>query len=141
MARKPDTTITSCCTLKGAATTLSIDPAEVVGQLKKTLEKKVLKKGVAVRWTDESGNPDVLIRVVEINQGNQFLRYLLPFISPAYIEVEGQVAATGFTSRPFHYVQKAQVGLFGGSARGMLKVCADRVSGKIAADILKALKR
>ncbi len=141
MDQGADRTITSSCTLKGAATTLSFDPSEVVEELKKTLEKKLMKKRVALRWTDESVTSEVLVRVVEIDQGNQFLRYLLPFIAPALLEVEGQVAVTGSSPRPFHYVQKAQVGLFGGSAKGMLKTCAERVAGKIAGEVLGALQR
>jgi hypothetical protein len=38
-------------------------------------------------------------------------------------------------------VQKAQVGLFGGSARSMMNVNADRVSAKIVKDVLKAIPR
>jgi hypothetical protein len=140
MGKDADTTITSCCTLKGASTTLSFEPSEVIEELKKTLEKRLMKKGIALRWTDESGTPELLVRVVQIDQGNQFLRYLLPFLSPTVLEVEGQVTVPGSDPRPFHYVQKAQMGLFGGSARGMLKVCADRVAGKIAGDALKAFQ-
>lgn len=141
MDQDADRTITSSCTLKGAATTLSFDPSEVVEELRTTLEKKLLKKHIALRWTDEAATPEVLVRVVEIDQGNQFLRYLLPFIAPAVLEVEGQVAVTGSGPRPFHYVQKAQIGLFGGSAKGMLKNCAERVAGKIAGEVLEALPR
>lgn len=141
MGKTPDTTITSCCTMDGAATTVSFAPSEIAQRLKQTFEKRLGKKGVAVDWTDESNAPHVVVRIVEIDQGNQLLRYLLPFISPAVLEVEGEVRLPGSGRSEFHYVQKAQVGLFGGSAKGMLSVCADRVSGKIAKDVLKVLRR
>jgi hypothetical protein len=139
MSRDPSKTINSSCTTQGAALTLSFDAAEVVQELKAALEKRLLKKGIALRWVEETASPEILIRVVSIDQGNQFLRWLLPFISPAVLEVEGQVAVAGAGPRPFHYVKKAQMGLAGGSAKGMLKVCATRTADKIADDVLRAL--
>ena len=132
-------TISSCCTAQGAALNLSFDVSEVIQELKTALEKKLLKKGIALRWTDEAAASEVLIRIIAIEQGNQFLRWLLPFIAPAVLEVEGQVAVDGANPEPFHYVQKAQLGLAGGSAKGMLKVCAMRTADKIAGDVLRTL--
>jgi len=133
-------TISSCCTVKGAALTLSFDASDVVQELKNALDKKLLKKGIALLWREESDSPELYIRVIEINQGNQFLRWLLPFIAPAVLEIEGQVAVSGTRPQPFHYVQKAQVGLAGGSGRGMLKVCAQRAADKIVKDVLISLQ-
>jgi hypothetical protein len=141
MGKEPDTKITSCCSVNGATTTVPFQPSDIANRLKQSLEKNLAKKGVALNWIDESNSPQVLVRIIEIDQGNQLLRYLLPFISPAVLEVEGEVAVPGSDRRSFHYVQKTQVGLFGGSGKGMLTVCADRVSGKIAKDVLKALQR
>lgn len=139
MSKETSRTITSCCTVSGTVLNLSFDALELTEEMKKVLEKRLLKKGIALQWMEQSESPELLIRVVEINEGNQFLRWLLPFISPAALEVEGEISMGGAACQPFHYVQKAQMGLFGGSARGMLKVCATRVADKIARDVLKAL--
>jgi hypothetical protein len=140
MSNAQERTIRSCCTLKGAALTLSFEPSAVVQELKNALDKKLLKKGIALLWTEETDSPELLIRVIEINQGNQFLRWLLPFIAPAVIELEGQVAVSGTHPQPFHYVQKAQIGIAGGSGKGMLKVCAQRAADNIVKDVLGSLQ-
>jgi len=140
MSNDQERTIRSCCILKGAALTLSFDASIVVQELKTALDKKLLKKGIALLWTEETDSPELLIRVIEINQGNQFLRWLLPFIAPAMLEVEGQVAVSGARPQPFCYVQKAQIGIAGGSGKGMLKVCAQRAADKIMKDVLASLQ-
>ena len=140
MSKEVSRTITASCSDSGAALKVSFDAAEITAEMKKSLEKRLLKKGVAVRWSEQATSSELLIRVVEMDQGNQFLRYLLPFIAPAVLEVEGQMAVAGSSPQQLHYVQRAQMGLFGGSARGMLKVCAQQVADKIAGDVLRSLK-
>ena len=116
---KPDGTIASCCTLQGATVSLSFDAADVAQQLRTNLEKRLGKKGITLYWTNEMNSPEIVIRVVRIDQGNQFLRYMLPFIAPAILEVEGKIAIDGSGPKKFHYTQKAQIGLFGGSAKAI----------------------
>jgi len=139
MSKEVSRTITACCSDGGAALKLSFDAAEITAELKACLEKRLLDKGVAIRWSEQATNPELLVRVVEIDQGNQFLRYLLPFIAPAVLEVEGQMTVSGSSPQQLHYVQRAQIGIFGGSARGMLKTCAQRVAKKIASEVLRSL--
>lgn len=81
---------------------------------------------------------DLVIEFITIEQGNQLLRYLLPFISPAYIELD--VKLSGSDSKPLErtYKQTSQVGLFGGSGSGMLNVAVDRIAKRIVKDVLKA---
>jgi hypothetical protein len=140
MGQELNRTIAACCSDSGAALKLSFDAADITAQIRTSLEKRLLKKGVAVRWTEQATDSELLIRVVEMHQGNRFLRYMLPFIAPAVLEVEGQITPGGSSPQQFHYVQRAQMGLFGGSAKGMLKVCAQRVANKIAGDVLRSLK-
>jgi len=140
-AQQPSGSLASSCTLHGATVTLSFGPVEVIQRLRENLEKKLRKKGITLYWTNEVDSPEIAIRIVKIDEGSQLLRYLLPFIAPAVLEVEGRVAIAGSSPRQFHYTQKAQLGLFGGSARGMLNLCADRVGGKIAKDVLKASRK
>lgn len=140
MSKVVSKTITSCCTDNGAALKLSFESSVITKKIVAILEKRLLKKGVGLNWVDEHASPDLLLRIVEINQGNQFLRWLLPFIAPATLEIEGQVAVESATPQQFHYVQRTQFGLLGGSARSMLMVCAQRVSERIANDVSRSLK-
>ena len=94
-----------------------------------------------MRWNNQEAASDLVVRVVAMDQGNQFLRWLLPFIAPAVLEVEGQVGLDGSAPQPFHYNQRAQMGLLGGSAREVLKVDAQRVGHKIAEDVLRSMRR
>jgi len=140
MSKEVNRMITARCSDSGAALTLSFDAAQITTEMKTSIERRLLKKGVAVRWSDQETSSELLIRVVAIDQGNQFLRWLLPFIAPAVLDVEGQVALGGSTPQQFHYTQRAQVGLFGGSAQSMLKVCAQRVADKIAGEVLRSVR-
>jgi len=141
MSGKVIKTISACCTAQGAILKLSFHVGEVVMELKKALEKRLLKKGIALQWTDELADPELYIRIVAIDQGNQFLRWLIPFVAPAVLEVGGQVGRDSGNPAGFHYVQKAQMGLAGGSARGMLRVNAQRVAAKIAGDVLRQMRQ
>jgi hypothetical protein len=140
MSNEVSRTITVCCSDSGAAFKVSFDAAEITAEIRTQLEKRLIKKGVAVRWGEQASSPELVIRVVAMDQGNRLLRYLLPFIAPAFLEVEGEMALAGSGPQQFHYVQRAQVGIFGGSAKGMLKVCAQRVANKITKDVLRNLK-
>jgi hypothetical protein len=136
--RGPSGSLASCCTLQGATISVSFDAADVTQRITKKLEKRLGKKGMSLFWTNEMDSPELVIRVVRIDQGNQLLRYLVHFLGAAVVEVEGQVAIGGSGPRPFHFTQKAHFGFFGGSARGMLNVCADRIGDKIARFVVKA---
>ena len=140
MSKVVSRTIAASCTDGGAALKVSFDATEITSEMKTYLEKRLLKKGVGVRWGEPSSSQELSLRVVEMNQGNQFLRYLLPFIAPAVLEVEGKMAVIGSTPQELHYVQRAQMGLFGGSSKGMLKVCAQRVADKVAHEVVRSLR-
>ncbi len=137
---KPITrTLSGFCTLDGATLNVKFEASELRVKLQQELEKRLGKKQAGVQWTEKAEGADFRIRFVEVEQGNQFLRYLLPFIAPAVIEVEGDVTQVGQPPAPFHYVQKAQVGLFGGSARSMLGNCASQLANKIAKEIQRGV--
>jgi len=122
---------------KDAAVTMSFDVMELVEEMKKVLEKRLLKKGIPVHWQASTDSAGLQLRLVSVDQGNQFLRWLIPFVAPAVLELEGQIAFTGKSPEPFHYIQRAHFGLFGGTPRSMLKICASRVAVKIAKDVLR----
>jgi len=141
MSKEVSRTITARCSDSGAELTLSFDAAQITAEIKTSIEKRLLKKGVAVRWSDQETNSELFIRVVAIDQGNQSFRFFLPhFIGEAVLEVEGQVALGGVTPQQFHYTQREHEGMWGGSAQDMLKVCAQRVADKIAGDVLRSVR-
>jgi hypothetical protein len=139
MSKEVNRTVSSCCTLKDTGSALPFDSFDVVEWVKGMMEKKLLKKGIALRWTNAWDSPELVVNLVEIDPGNQALRWLVPFVSPAVLEVEGKITFSGSPPQPFHYVQKVHFGLFGGTPKSMLKVCADRITKKIIQFVLHTL--
>lgn len=139
MAKEIRRTLTGHCTLDGATLKTTLDGSEIATPLKEQLAKRLQKRQAGIAWGDGPDQCDFRIRFIEVEQGNQLLRYILPFIAPAAIEVEGEVLGTAQGPKAFHYRQRAQVGLFGGSAKSMLKGCAIRLADKIAKDIQRGL--
>lgn len=128
--------ITGDCSLDGAALNLSFNASEIVDHLRNELEGRLTKKGITVCWENNSPAPQLKIQVVQVDEGNQFVRWLIPFIAPAVLEVKGEVSVNGARVRAFHHIQRAQIGLLGGSARHMLEVCSGRLARNIAREVL-----
>ena len=140
MSMLANTTITFCCTDRQAAKNITFASSEITKAIAMRLEKRLLKKDIALSWVDESESPQMLIRVLEIDKGNQFLRWLLPFIAPANLSVDGYLAIENYEPMQFQHSQKGQVGLLGGSSRGLLKACAQRIADKIVKDTVRFSK-
>jgi hypothetical protein len=139
MSKEVTRTVSSCCTLKDTGHALPFDSFDVVEWVKGMMEKKLRKKGIALRWTNAWDSPELVVNLVEIDPGNQALRWLVPFVSPAVLAVEGKIALSGSPPQSFHYVHKVHFGLFGGTPKSMLKICADRIAKKIIKFVLKTL--
>lgn len=114
----------------------SISPVELVEMLQRELIDHLTKYGLRVAQTS---TPD--FRIVghfrEVDEGNQFLRYLLPFLAGASrVCIEGTILVDGETEKPFHYVTRSRVGLLGGF--GPVKLAVRRaalfISGDVAAE-------
>jgi hypothetical protein len=139
MARRDDTKIRAFCTDENAEITLSFDVEVITKELMTQLEKCLGKKGIALEWIDDPHEAELVVEIVTMNQGNQLLRWLVPFVAPAILEVEGEIALEHCTPVEFQYDQRAHIGVFGGTGKGMLKVNAQRVAAKIAKDVLRQL--
>lgn len=133
------TTVSLFCTLQGAAINYKGRSEELADRFLQALSKLLTKKGIALQPVQTPQEAALQIRFVQIEQGNQLLRYLLPFIAPAFLELEVALATQQGTTEALHYKQTAQVGLFGGSATSMLGVCADRIAKKLSKDLLKRM--
>jgi hypothetical protein len=127
------------CSLEGAEINYKGSPRELVDRLLRGLAKPLGKRGITLQQQPSPEQAALRIRIVAIEQGNQLLRYLLPFIAPAFLEIEADLAPAGTPPESLHYKQTAQIGLFGGSASGMLGVCADRIAKKLSKDVLRRL--
>ena len=139
MGEQDSRDVTAYCSAEGAAVTVPSDADDVVQAFKEGLATRLRKKGVNLIWSDKAEGAALTIRIVQVDRGNQFLRWFLPFLAPAVVEAEAQIAIPGAPDRPFHDVQKAHFAIFGGSAKYMLKVCAGRLAGNLAGTILRAV--
>ncbi|QDU73794.1 hypothetical protein Pan97_07940 [Bremerella volcania] len=73
--------------------------------------------------------------IVKIDQGNQLLRYLLPYLAgEAMVEIHGEVVQGTHSSKTFHIKKTFSMGVFGGSSKGMIKDGLRLAAMKIAAD-------
>jgi hypothetical protein len=140
MAQGAPVPITVCCMMKLTSSNLSYEPSELIMQLRERLEKRLTKKGFTVQWVPATQNPTLLVQLTRLDEGSQALRYLLPFISPAVMDVEGRININGAQAHPFQYTQRAQFGLFGGTARSMMNNNADRLAVKIVKDVLRVTR-
>lgn len=138
MPKAPPVPLAVCCMMKLRSSSVSVEPTSLVDILREKLQKRLLKKGYAMNLVPQNADPTLLVHLVRLDEGSRMMRYIMPFVSPAIMEVEGRVATPN--ARQFKFVQKAQVGLFGGSTMGMMTVNADRLATKIAKEVVKAHK-
>ena len=126
--------------LDGAAVNYGGDAGALMQRMMNRVTKLLKKKGIALSQQAAGEVVPLRVRVVQIEQGNQLMRYFLPFLSPAFVEIEAELDVPSGGSESFFYKKAAQFGLFGGSASGMLGVCVDRVATDLSKDINKRLK-
>ena len=129
--------LTASCTANGVITEGSIDVSELTRRLESSLSSKLARRGIDVVWCT-SLHPELQIQFVRIAKGNQFLRYLIPFLAPASVEIKGAYPAADTASATFHHTERASIGIFGGSTRHMLGVCVDRLAIQLANNISRA---
>jgi hypothetical protein len=131
--------VLACVSLEGTAINYRGDLEKLAVGFVNALAQFLRKKGVTLELRPTAENTTLQIRFVEIEQCNQLLRYLMPFTSPAFVEIEAEFASGRAPAELLPYRQTAHFGLFGGSAAGMLGVCVDRLAEKLGKDVLKRL--
>lgn len=113
----------------------------VLDAVKETLTKRLRKKGFDVEWSQQPGPQDLWVTITQIDPGNQFLRWLIPFLSPAIVSIQGQLNPPNSAPPvPFQIEQKAHFGLLGGTGQGMLKQCATEAAKRIGKIVVKSMK-
>jgi hypothetical protein len=138
--KKGEREFTAYCLLDDANLNLKFDAGIIRDRLRRQVDKNLGKKKVVLSWQDEEEDADVQIRFVLIDQGNQFLRWFIPGIAPAVVEIEGEVGTDGKNVHSFNYIRKAHIGIFGGSGKYMLRVCADRLARDVTREVLRLVK-
>lgn len=133
-------TLTAHCSIREAEVKLGGPKAEILQDLKVEIEKRLGKKGITVQWLDATQSPELAMSLLRIDEGNQLLRYLVPFLAPAIVEIEGQVRVDSQEPREFRSTRRANFGLFGGSPKGMLHACNVQVAKDVSNAVTKALQ-
>ncbi len=129
--------INAFCTDEHAMLNVRFDVSPILQRFQQSLEKRLRKSGTSILWQPVGDRCQLVIWFLLIDQGNQFLRWLVPFCSPARIRIEGAFSADGSPAQRFVHERRADFGLAGGAAPYMLGVCADRLAKDVAKDILR----
>jgi len=118
------------------------DVSEITDLFQSSLNSQLEKEGIAVR-KEETG-AQILIRgqIVNVDEGNRWLRYFLTFLGGKTVfEAEGQIIINGVPSGELHTVKKSGVGLFGGSSQNLLKSNARSAAKDLADQAIKTIKK
>jgi hypothetical protein len=133
-------TLTAHCSIREIEVKLGRPTAEILGDLKLEIQKRLGKKGITVQWLDATQSPELAINLLRIDEGNQLLRYLIPFSAPAIVAIEGQVRVDSQEPRDFEKTRRANFGLFGGTPKSMLHYCNVLIAKDITKEVARALQ-
>ena len=117
------------------------DVPVAVERVQKRLSKKLEKKGITIAWQDTPGTCQLWLFFVEVDRGNQFLRWLLPFSAPAVVKFRMALTTGQSPPEDAMYEGSAQLGLVGGFASSMIRVAADRAANKAAKTVSRWVAR
>jgi hypothetical protein len=94
------------------------------------LTKQLRSAGRTLKWMQQPNGASLVIRLIQVEAGNQFLRYMIPFASPAVVEIEGDLLLpAGLQS--FHMIRKTHFSILGGGGGYMTRVCAARLAAGV----------
>ena len=142
-ANPVDKVLAANISLDGAALNVSsdsCDAAKIRDYLADEISARLRKKDIEVHWQGVEG-ANIVLRFIRIEQGNQLLRYIVPFSAPARCDVEGTLLMTHSGPRPFFFERRADLSIFGGASGYMLRVCARRSADDVAQFILINMKQ
>ena len=124
----------------GAQIKTSFDTSEIVSELHITLEKQLAKQGLILGQGSMENEVVVKGRFVRIDEGDRLLRYFLTFLAgKAAVEVEGELFYRGRKVAALHAVEKRSAGLFGGSSKGLVRLCANSCGQRIVKQVVSNL--
>ena len=118
------------------------ETTDITNLFQETLKQRLEKKGLSMQQSDAGVQIVLRGRVVNIDEGNRWLRYLLTFLGGKTVfEAEGEIIINGVTSGEFHSIKKSGIGVFGGSSQGLLKVNAKAAAKEITNQVVNTLKK
>ncbi len=129
---------------QGATIKFGGDATGVVRAFQDELGRRLQRKGLVVLTPGvdpHNAHVRITARVVRIDEGNRLLRYLLTFLAGhAVFEVEAHVALMGTLLVGYHHASRQGVGIFGGASEVLLVAAATASAGRLAGQVLRALK-
>jgi hypothetical protein len=90
---------------------------------------------VDVRIENWSTEPDLVLSIERIKIGNQFLRWLMPGLSPAEVQLNCEFKTPNGFVKEFRVLGSGNSGLFGGTGHNMLRACAKKAVKRIRTEI------
>jgi hypothetical protein len=127
---------------KQAVIKASFDLTPITTEFQQCLVNQLTKNGVPL--AQQSPDSEVIVRgkYVRIDEGSQFLRYMLTFIAgKAIVQVEGELFVKGKGTARLSATAKRGWGLFGGNSQSLLKGCAKTCANTIARQVMSGLKQ
>ncbi len=131
-----------------AVITLEKDVEKLYSNFKMVTEALLKAEGFLCEWSDSASEEcDVVIRIVQLDQGNKSLRSFLSWIPltnmviclfPATFEIEMTVSESSLQKKDFHYIETHRNAV--ADALTMLDVCAARLAKKIVKEIVAIRK-
>lgn len=124
---------------RGAYLHASFDVSPALQSLADAFAKKLRKRyDVQIVEQVPPDAPSATIRLLQIDEGNRFLRYLLTFLAgKTNFEIEGRINNQSSGQQFFHESHKGTAGLLGGSALALLKASGKALGTKVAKKLLK----
>lgn len=120
------------------------DSNEITNVFQEELTKHLGKAGLSIQEMGAGiGRPDITVQgqFVQIDEGSRWMRYFLTFLAgKAKVEVEGKLLLGDTPITDFYAKATQSAGLFGGNAKGLLKLCARSAAKKASKSIINNLK-
>ena len=141
MAKPITGTLTVQLSTGPVAAGAGFEPEGVLSHFWDRLATRLAKRGWQATRAAEGQPADVAVRL-ELSPGNRWLRYFVPFSSPAVATATGAVLRPdGSVDRHVQARGAAHFGMLGGTPTGMLKVAADRAAAGLAKQLGVAPQR
>lgn len=127
-----------------AVVTLENDIDKLYDGFKKAIGTLLDGDGFGCEWIDSGSEEcDVVITIVQVDQGNKSLRSFLSWVPlmnpvtclfPATFEIELAISESSSSKKSFHYIEKHRNAV--ADAFTMLDVCAARLAKKIVKEVV-----
>lgn len=120
------------------------DSTEITNAFQEELTRHLGNAGLSIQEMGSGiSRPDITVQgqFIQIDEGSRWMRYFLTFFAgKAVVEIEGKLLLGDTPITDFYAKATQSAGLFGGSSKGLLKLCAKSAAKKASKSIIKDLK-